>query len=67
VVKIDVPSEYRLNIIGFSKAGVDNESGIEVSKNSFEKSYSLDKSAKLYRAEVYKGKNFCGMIIINFE
>lgn len=67
VVKIDVPSEYRLNIIGFSKAGVDNESGIEVSKNSFEKSYSLDKSAKLYRAEVYKGKNFCGMIVINFE
>ena len=66
-VKIDVLSGYRLNIIGFSKAGIDNESGIEVSKNSFEKSYSLDKSAKLYRAEVYKEKSFCGMIIVNFE
>lgn len=66
-VKIDVLSGYRLNIIGFSKAGIDNESGIEVSKNSFEKSYSLDRSAKLYRAEVYKEKSFCGMIIVNFE
>jgi len=65
--KINVPSGYRLNIIGFSKKGVENESGIEVSKTSIDKNYSLDKSAKLYRAEIYKGKSFCGMIVVNFE
>ncbi|MDD3467509.1 MAG: M99 family metallo-carboxypeptidase C-terminal domain-containing protein, partial [Campylobacterales bacterium] len=66
-IKINVPQGYRLNLIGFSKAGVDNEAGIEVAKNAFDKSYSLDKSAKLYRAEIYKGKSFCGMVIVNFE
>ena len=65
--KITVPQGYRLNLIGYSKKGVDNESGIEAAKTAFDKNYSLDKSGKLYRAEIYKGKNFCGMIIINFE
>ncbi len=65
--KINVPDGYRLNIIGFSKKGMENESGIEVAKSSFDKNYSLDKSAKLYRAEIYKGKSFCGMIVVNFE
>lgn len=65
--KITVPQGYRLNLIGYSKKGVDNESGIEVAKTAFDKNYSLDKSGKLYRAEIYKGKNFCGMIVINFE
>lgn len=65
--KINVPEGYRLNIIGFSKKGAENESGIEVTKSSFDKNYSLDKSAKLYRAEIYKGKSFCGMIVVNFE
>lgn len=65
--KITVPNGYRLNIIGFSKKGVENESDIEVTKNAFDKNYSLDKSTKLYRAEIYKDKNFCGMIVVNFE
>lgn len=66
-IKLMVPDGYRLNLIGYSKPGVDNESGIEVAAGSFDKSYSLDKSAKLYRAEVYKQKSFCGMVVINFE
>ncbi len=65
--KIKAPAGYRLNIIGFSKKEVENESGIEVAKTAFDKNYSLDKSGKLYRAEIYKGKNFCGMIVIKFE
>jgi len=65
--KITVPDGYRLNIIGYSKKGVDNESGAEVVKTALDKNYSLDKSAKLYRAEVYRGKNFCGMIVVNLE
>lgn len=66
-IKINVPQGYRLNLIGFSRPGVENESGIEAAKNTFDKNYSLDKSAKLYRAEIYKGKSFCGMVVVNFE
>lgn len=66
-VKITVPQGYRLNLIGYSKKGFDNESGLEAAKTAFDKNYSLDKSAKLYRAEIYKGKSFCGMIVVNFE
>lgn len=65
--KINVPSDYRLNIIGFSKKGAENESGIEVAKSEFDKNYSLDKSAKIYRAEIYKGKSFCGMVVVKFD
>jgi TATA-box binding protein (TBP) (component of TFIID and TFIIIB) len=65
--KINVPNDYRLNIIGFSKKGVENESGIEVTKSELDKNYSLDKSAKIYRAEIYKSKSFCGMVVVKFD
>jgi len=65
--KITLAKEYRLNIIGFSKKGVDNESGEEVSYSALDKNYSLDRAQKLFRAEIYKGKNFCGMIILKFK
>lgn len=58
---------YRVNIIGFSKDKLENESDISVSLNDFVKRFSLDKSEKIFRIEFYKDKKFCGMILVRFK
>lgn len=62
-----VKDGYRVNIIGFSKNGVDNEEGILVDKDDILDRYSIDKEHKKYRVEFYKDGKFYGMIILNFE
>lgn len=57
----------RVNVIGFVKNGVENESGISVNKDKFIKRFSIDKKGNLYRIEFYKGKKFAGMILVNFD
>lgn len=64
--KIVLPDEYRVNIIGFSKQNVQNESNIEINKKDFMNKYSIDNSGKYYRVEIYKNGNFCGMILVKF-
>ena len=66
-VKIKAPDGYRVNIIGFSRSGVINENDIEVTKAVIDKNYSVDKSATAFRVEFYRGKSYCGNIIIKFE
>jgi hypothetical protein len=62
-----VDSTYRTNIIGFTKRGVKNESGFEISKKMLSKKYSIDKKHTKYRVEFYNNKNsFLGMIIVRF-
>jgi hypothetical protein len=58
--------EYRVNIIGFSKSGLKNESNVKIHKKDIMKRYSLDKSGKLFRIEIYKDGKFCGMITARF-
>lgn len=58
---------YRVNVIGFVKPGVKNESGVEVTHNGFMRSFSVDNRGKVYRVEVYKGDKFSGMILVDFD
>lgn len=58
---------YRVNVIGFSKKGLKNESGVLVKKSDIPKRFSLDNEAKEYRVEIYKDKDFCGMVIVDFK
>ena len=58
---------YRTNIIGFSTTKSDVETGIEVMRESMDKRYSIDKKENIYRIEFYKGKKFCGMILVQFK
>jgi hypothetical protein len=62
-----VPKEgYRVNVIGFKKTGVRNESGIPIGKNDIQKRFSVDKKGRSYRVEVYSKKKFSGMVLVNF-
>lgn len=57
---------FRVNVIGFSKTGVDSEDDIVLKKSDMVDSFSIDTNNKQYRVEFYKDNNFYGMITINF-
>lgn len=57
---------FRVNVIGFSKTGVDSEDDILLKKSDMVDSFSIDTKNKQYRVEFYKDNNFYGMITINF-
>jgi len=58
--------EYRVNVIGFKKQGTTNESGITIYRKDIGKQYSVDKTSRIFRVEVYHGEKFTGMILANF-
>ena len=65
--KIRKTNKSRVNIIGYYKQGVKNESGIEISYKNLNKRYSVDKHSKIFRVEFYKNNEFCSMIMVHFK
>ena len=59
-------SDLRVNIIGYSKDGIDSEDEILIKKFDIQDTYSMDNNKTKYRAEFYKDGNFYGMIVLNF-
>lgn len=57
---------FRVNVIGFSKTGMDSEDDVLLKKSDMVDSFSIDTNNKQYRVEFYKDNNFYGMITINF-
>lgn len=57
----------RVNVIGFSKVGVDSEDDILLKKSDMVENFSIDNNKKEYRVEFYKDSNFYGMITIKFK
>lgn len=64
--KIEPMENYRVNIIGFSRRGVKNESGIIVKRKHIANRYSVDRQSRKYRIELYQDKKYCGMVLVNF-
>lgn len=59
-------SDYRVNVIGYTKRGIVNENGLLIKKKQIKPRFSIDKNEKIFRVELYKGKKFSGMILVNF-
>lgn len=59
-------SDFRVNIIGFSKDKIDSEDDILIKKSDIQDIYSIDNNKSKYRAEFYKDGKFYGMIVLNF-
>ncbi|MDH5777170.1 MAG: succinylglutamate desuccinylase/aspartoacylase family protein [Gammaproteobacteria bacterium] len=63
---VEPVENYRVNVIGFTKKGVNNESGILVKRHDIKNRYSLDRNSRKYRIEIYSGEKYCGMVLVNF-
>ena len=64
---VDPVPGYRVNVIGYRKAGVENEAGLLIRRKDIASRFSIDRKAKLFRLEFYKDKKYCGMLLLNFN
>jgi hypothetical protein len=69
IVKVEdsflIKSDKRVNVIGFSSKK--NEANILIKKDMLLKRFSIDKSGKIYRVEIYDKDRFCGWILVEFR
>ncbi|MBU1927872.1 succinylglutamate desuccinylase/aspartoacylase family protein [bacterium] len=65
--KILTQQGIRVNVIGYSSAGVVDESGILLNLGNIGESFSLDDEKKVYRVELYKNDEFCTMLMAKFK
>ena len=57
---------YRVNVIGWRRVGLRNESGVTVRRNELLRQYSVDRGGRMYRVEFYHGPRFAGMVLVDF-
>ncbi len=59
--------EHRVNIIGFSKQNIENESGVLVTRKDCMQRFSIDQDGFIFRIEVYSQGKFNGMVLADFR
>ncbi len=64
--RVQSPAGYRVNVIGYRKAGQRNESGLKIKQDQISRDYSIDKAGKIFRVEVYRDSLFSGMVLVDF-
>ena len=64
---ISLPDDYRVNVIGFTDKERKNEKDITIAYKDMVQRFAIDKQKRRFRVEIYHGKNFCGMLIVNFR
>ena len=65
--KVLKAKNYRINVIGYYKKGISDESQINISLKNLNKRYAIDTNGKTYRVEFYKDNKFCSMLLVHFK
>jgi hypothetical protein len=60
------PDDVRVNVIGWRRAGVRNESGMDIRREEIAGRFSVDRDASVFRVELYRGSRFAGMVLVRF-
>lgn len=63
---VDVPPDVRVNVIGWHRAGVRSEAGIEIRRDDIAPRFSVDQGGRVFRVEFYRGERFAGMLLVRF-
>ena len=58
---------YRVNVIGYTKKGYVSEHNLSITHREIKTKFSVDKQGKLFRVEIYKQNQFCGMVLVDFS
>ena len=64
--KVEPIEDYRANVIGFTRQGARDESGVIIKRKHIARRYSVDRASRKYRVEFYRDGKFCGMVLVNF-
>lgn len=64
---LQLPKEYRVNVIGYTNKKHKNENGITIAYNNMVQRFAIDRSKRRFRVEIYHKEKFCGMLIVNFR
>lgn len=59
--------DIRVNVIGFTKKGIKDESNIPISLQELDPKYAIDSKNKSFRIEFYRKNKFCGMLLVHFK
>ncbi len=61
----------RVNAIGAREEilldSIMTEANVEIRKDDFDSQFAIDKAENLYRIEIYQGKDFVGMFLVDFS
>jgi len=60
-------SNFRVNVIGFKSRNHLRESEVDINLKSLDKKFSVDKSQRIYRIELYQDDEFCSMSMVHFK
>lgn len=58
--------EARVNVIGFTHPGQEDEAGLEIAQADFMSRFSVDNAGEIFRVEAYKDGRFAGMVLVRF-
>ncbi len=56
-----------MNVIGYHKQSLHDESGIRIYSKDLSKRFSVDNNNKVYRVEFYTNNEFCSMLMVHFK
>jgi len=65
--QINTDKNYRVNVIGFTRPGLRSEQGVIINLADISRRFSVDQQGLLFRVEIYRGKQFCGMVLVDFS
>ena len=65
--KVLASENYRVNVIGYQKKNLKNESDVKISLKDLDKRFSVDINNRVYRVEFYKDEEFCSMSMVHFK
>jgi hypothetical protein len=60
------PEGYRVNVIGWTRPGVQNEAAQAIERAQIPSRFSVDRDGTLYRVELYREDKFSGMVLVKF-
>jgi hypothetical protein len=63
---VETPRDIRVNVIGWTRKGLRNESHVDVYRSQIAKRFSVDRDATTFRVELYRGRKFAGMVLVRF-
>ncbi len=68
---VEHTSGLRINAIGARKEiiieEIATEANIQITRDDFDRQFAIDKAENFYRIEVYEGKDFVGMFLVDFS